>query len=272
MSYQPINNQPPQYVQPQPGTYQPPQTYQAVPLPYGQPQPGVVYAQGFTQQQPMIVHTTIIDNGARKRNLVCGIACLLVILGISLAIYFGAVYCRGGKEVNGKCPSSEYVMSEQQYLSAPKEATHGSSCHAGPTQPGSCCDWRPSTCLTDSGCHNKYEYATFSKTGNCSTLLGLLSCAPAAPLAGNYMSRNFVINICSSFCQQLYQSCYLNDVTVPKGALTLTPREYCNNMYHINVYNGTGTGCYSGAFSSATSSPLLVSLIGLVAVLLRSIF
>lgn len=54
--------------------------------------------------------------GSRRCMILCLTLCIASVLTIALAIYFGAIRCRGGDVVAGQCPAREYSY----YLPQPK--------------------------------------------------------------------------------------------------------------------------------------------------------
>jgi hypothetical protein len=189
------------------------------------------------QAIPVAVPYAAYSPAPRRGPSWCLIICfviMLVILGISLAIYFGAVFCRPGKVVQGTCPAVTTMNSF--FLAQPREFDHGSSCSRDSSHPGSCCDWRSATCCTKEGCDSKYEYAGSSRNLNCSRLLGLLSCAVCSTTAGAYVGDQGKLYMCPSFCNEIWNAC-----KSPES----DPRTYCNGLYNIEVRDSL---CYSGAW------------------------
>jgi len=200
---------------------------------------GPVYLPPSTGYAPLIVAPYPPRRNGYRR---LGLCCFLSLGSIMLLVYFGIMRCRGGDTVAGQCPAPERLQSHALWLPQPTEPVHGTMCEEGDSRPGTCCDWRPATCLTSAGCYNKHEYSGLgSYSANCTALQGLLSCAVASPRAGVYTSAGFGIAMCPSFCNQLWGACSTRQST--QG-----PTDYCNGLNGITVRS---TDCYSGAFPLA---------------------
>ena len=170
--------------------------------------------------------------------------CTLALTAALLAVYFTVIRCSGGTTVNGMCPNMTRSGSlAVSFLDHPRTFPKGLTCPTTADSPGSCCQWRSSTCCSNAVCQTKTEYSFgLHPNSNCSQLLGLLSCSVCSPQAGSYVDvtssdgTQRSIHICPTFCAQLLQQC--------AGSGSLNATDYCQSLKNVFVRD---TNCYSTA-------------------------
>ncbi|KAJ6234737.1 folate receptor family protein [Anaeramoeba flamelloides] len=144
-----------------------------------------------------------------------------------------------------------------------------------------CCSFFEYTCARSPTCSEKKNYNSIlnGRSNKCDNQLGLLSCAPLSPYV-NYFAPNIQIgdhwqniNICDSFCENIYESCLLAKFDCSffnsfphhhcgKRVDVIYPDAYtfCQKALYVNVSSEL-ENCFSSAKSFQISRNLIVFIL-----------